>query len=70
MGIARAIVANPTIVVGDEPTGNLDSRTAEQILELIGAAQCGTWHDGVHRDARFARWRQSRRGGCGWRMGD
>ena len=35
VGIARAIVANPTIVVGDEPTGNLDARTAEQILELV-----------------------------------
>lgn len=35
VGIARAIVANPTIVVGDEPTGNLDTRTAEQILELV-----------------------------------
>lgn len=35
VGIARAIVANPTIVVGDEPTGNLDTRTAEQILGLV-----------------------------------
>jgi putative ABC transport system ATP-binding protein len=35
VGIARAIVANPTIVVGDEPTGNLDARTAQQILELV-----------------------------------
>lgn len=35
VGIARAIVAHPTIVVGDEPTGNLDARTAEQVLELI-----------------------------------
>jgi putative ABC transport system ATP-binding protein len=35
VGIARAIVANPTIVVGDEPTGNLDSRSAEQILKLM-----------------------------------
>ncbi|MDY0165476.1 MAG: ABC transporter ATP-binding protein [Thermoguttaceae bacterium] len=35
VGIARAIVANPTIVVADEPTGDLDTRTAEQILQLI-----------------------------------
>lgn len=35
VGIARAIVANPTIVVGDEPTGNLDAETTDQILDLI-----------------------------------
>jgi putative ABC transport system ATP-binding protein len=34
-GIARAIVANPTIIVGDEPTGDLDSHSAEQILSLV-----------------------------------
>ncbi len=34
-GIARAIVANPTIIVGDEPTGDLDAETTDQILELI-----------------------------------
>ncbi len=34
-GIARAIVANPTIIVGDEPTGDLDAETTEQILELV-----------------------------------
>ncbi len=35
VGIARAIVADPTIVVADEPTGDLDSQTSEQILSLI-----------------------------------
>lgn len=35
VGIARAIVANPTIIVGDEPTGDLDAGTTEQILDLV-----------------------------------
>lgn len=35
VGIARAIVADPTVVVADEPTGSLDAETTEQILKLI-----------------------------------
>jgi putative ABC transport system ATP-binding protein len=35
VGIARAIVASPKIIVGDEPTGDLDAETTEQILDLV-----------------------------------
>ena len=35
VGIARAIVADPTIVVADEPTGDLDAGTTGQILDLL-----------------------------------
>jgi len=36
VGIARAIVANPKVVVADEPTGDLDPETSDQILGLLG----------------------------------
>jgi putative ABC transport system ATP-binding protein len=36
VGIARAIVTDPSLIVADEPTGDLDARSAEEILDLMG----------------------------------
>ena len=35
VGIARAVVSDPTIIVGDEPTGDLDAKSADEILTLL-----------------------------------
>ena len=36
MAIARAIVADPTLILLDEPTGQLDARSSQEVLALLG----------------------------------
>jgi putative ABC transport system ATP-binding protein len=56
VAVARALVGEPSILLADEPTGNLDSRNGEAVMEMLGELH----RDGaticmVTHDPRFAR---------------
>ena len=56
VAIARALVSRPTVIFADEPTGNLDSRTSNEILQLMRGSvdEYGQTTVMVTHDARAA----------------
>lgn len=54
VAVARALVKEPTIILADEPTGNLDSETSEQIFELFKELSKESLVIVVTHDAEYA----------------
>jgi ABC-type lipoprotein export system ATPase subunit len=53
--VARSLVGQPSIILGDEPTGNLDSKNGEVMMELLHEVhRAGTTVCMVSHDPRYA----------------
>ena len=71
MAIARALVNQPSILLADEPTGNLDTRTSVEIMDIFqqlnherGITVVLVTHEAGHRRATPSAWSSSATAAC------
>ena len=66
VAVARALATRPAMILADEPTGNLDSESTREVLDIFSRLNAAWPHDRAdHPRERRRRLRQARRRACG-----